>query len=47
MTKKAMIEFIEESKVVVNFSKSYFNHMLKEDVTRYYEYAVKYVESHR
>lgn len=42
MTKKAMIDYIEQSGMVLNFSRSYFNHMLKEGVERLYNSAVEY-----
>lgn len=41
-TKKDMIDYIEESGMVVGFSRSYFNHMLKSDVERFYSMAISY-----
>ena len=41
MTKKEMVNAIEESKMVINFSRSYFMSMLKEDVERIYKQVVK------
>lgn len=42
MSKKTMIDYIEQSGMVVNFSRSYFNKMLKERVERLYNMAVEY-----
>ena len=42
MTKKQMIDYIENSNMVINFSKSYFMHRLKKDVERFYNLAVEY-----
>lgn len=42
MTKIQMIDYIEKSNMVVNFSKSYFMHRLKKDVERFYNLAVEY-----
>lgn len=42
ITKKAMIDYIEGSHMVVNFSRSYFNHMLKSKVERFYIMAINY-----
>lgn len=41
MTKKEMVNVIENSKMVINFSRSYFMSMLKEDVERIYKQVVK------
>jgi hypothetical protein len=40
MTKKGMVNAIENSKMVINFSRSYFMSMLKEDVERIYKQVV-------
>ena len=37
-----MIDYIESSNMVINFSKSYFMHELKKDVERFYNLAVEY-----
>lgn len=42
MTKKEMIKVIKESGMVVDFSESYFNHMLKERVEHFYTMALEY-----
>ena len=42
ITKKAMIDYIEESHVVRNFSRSYFNHLLKKEVAWFYNKAIEY-----
>lgn len=42
MTKKEMIDYIEESGMVINFSRSYFNKMLRERVEELYTKAVRY-----
>lgn len=42
ITKKAMIDYIEDSGMVVNFSRSYFNHKLKSEVERFYNMAINY-----
>lgn len=42
MTKAQMIDYIEKSKMVVNFSKSHFNHYLKKDIERFYKMTVEY-----
>jgi hypothetical protein len=42
ITKKAMIDYIEQSGMVVGFSRSYFNHMLKEEVAWFYDKAIAY-----
>ena len=42
MTKKAMIDYIEQSGMVINFSRSYFNHLLKKQVEEFYQRAIKY-----
>ena len=41
-TKKAMIDYIEQSGMVVGFSYSYFSHMLKSDVEWFYNKAIEY-----
>ncbi len=46
LTKKAMIDFIEKSGMVLNFSRSYFEHRTKETTERYYIQAVEFV-SHK
>ena len=43
MTKKEMIKVIEESGMVINFSRSYFEKMLKEKVEGHYNRAVKFM----
>ena len=43
MTKKEMINYIEKSGMVIDFSRSYFEKMLKEKVEYFYNLAVKYV----
>ena len=40
MTKKEMIDYIEASGMVINFSRSYFNKMLRERVEDFYTRAV-------
>lgn len=45
MTKKQMIQVIKESNMVINFSKSYFNRLLKKDVERFYSMALHYAKS--
>ena len=42
ITKKAMIDYIEQSGMIIGFSRSYFNHMLKSDVERFYNMAISY-----
>ena len=42
MTKKTMIDYIEQSGMVINFSRSYFNHLLKKQVEEFYQRAIKY-----
>lgn len=42
ITKKAMIDYIEDSHMVINFSRSYFSHMLKSEVEWYYNKAIDY-----
>ena len=44
MTKNAMVNFIEASGMVVNFSRSYFMHMDKASVERFYKSAVAFTE---
>ena len=44
MTKTAMINYIEKTGMVLNFSRSWFNSMLKEEVIRFYEMAQAYAE---
>ena len=41
MTKKEMIDYIEESGMVINFSRSYFNKMLRARVEEFYNDAVR------
>lgn len=43
MTKAQMIEVIEKSNMVVNFSKSYFMRRDKEYVTRFYNMALAFI----
>ena len=47
MTKKEMINVIEKSGMVINFSRSYYEHSLKEDVERTYQKALAYMERHK
>lgn len=47
MTKKAMIDTIEKSGMVVDFSRSYLNHKLKTDIERLYYKAVAYMKKGR
>ena len=42
MTKKEMIDYIEASGMMINFSRSYFNKMLRERVEEFYTKAVHY-----
>ena len=42
MTKKEMIDYIEASGMVINFSRSYFNKMLRERVEEFYAQAVRF-----
>lgn len=42
MTKIEMIDYIEKSNMVIDFSKNYFMHKLKKDVERFYNLAVEY-----
>lgn len=42
MTKKEMIDYIEESGMVINFSRSYFNKMLRTRVEEFYNDAVRF-----
>ena len=42
MTKKEMIDYIEASGMVINFSRSYFNKMLRERVEDFYTRAVSF-----
>ena len=44
MTKKAMIDYIEQSQMVINFSRAYYNRQLKEQVAKTYHRAVEYVK---
>lgn len=46
MTKKAMIDYIEQSNVCANktFPRAMFNRMLKERVEEHYNYAVEYTK---
>lgn len=41
MTKKEMVNAIENSKMVINFSRSYFMSMTKDNVERIYKQVVK------
>lgn len=43
MTKKEMIDVIEKSGMVINFSRSYFMGLLKSKVERFYNDAVAYM----
>jgi hypothetical protein len=40
MTKKEMVNAIENSKMVINFSRSYFMSMTKDNVERIYKQVV-------
>ena len=42
MTKKEMIDYIEASGMVINFSRSYFNKMLRTRVEEFYNDAVRF-----
>ena len=42
MTKAKMIEYIEDSKMVIDFSKSYFMSRPKKYVERFYQMAINY-----
>lgn len=42
MTKKEMIDYIEESGMVINFSRSYFNKMLRARVEEFYNDAIRF-----
>ena len=42
MTKKEMIDYIEGSGMVINFSRSYFNKMLRARVEEFYNDAVRF-----
>lgn len=44
MTKKEMVNAIENSKMVINFSRSYFMSMTKENVERFYNQAIQFME---
>ena len=44
MTKKEMIDYIEASGMVINFSRSYFNKMLRERVEDFYTRAVRFCD---
>lgn len=46
ITKKAMIDFIEKSGKVINFSRSYFNHLLKWQVEYTYNHIKQWIEEH-
>lgn len=46
MTKTAMINYIEKTGMVLDFSRSRFNAMLKERVVYFYELAQAYAERH-
>lgn len=43
MSKKFMISVIKKSNMVINFSESYFNHLLKKDIERFYNMALRYM----
>lgn len=47
MTKAQMINYIEKSGMMVNFSRSYLEKRLKSEVERLYIMAVKYTASKR
>lgn len=47
MTKKQMIDYIEQSQMVINFSRAYYNRMLKEQVAKTYSQAVQYCLAHQ
>lgn len=47
MIKKFMIEEIKKSNMIINFSQSYFEHLLKKDVERYYYMALRYAEKNK
>ena len=42
MTKKEMIDYIEASGMVINFSRSYFNKMTRERVEEFYTKTVRF-----
>ena len=42
MTKREMIDYIEASGMVINFSRSYFNKMARERVEEFYTKAVRF-----
>ena len=42
MTQKEMIDYIEASGMVINFSRSYFNKMLRARVEEFYNDAVRF-----
>ena len=42
ITKKAMIDYIEQSGMVVGFSRGYFNRKLREEVEWFYNKAIEY-----
>jgi hypothetical protein len=44
MTKKQMIDLIERSGMVINFSRAYYNRMLKEQIKPIYERALAYIQ---
>ena len=45
MTKKAMIDYIETTKLVINFNRSYFMKQSKVDVERIYNRCKKTMEN--
>ena len=42
MPKKEMLDYIEASGMVINFSRSHFNKMLRERVEEFYAQAVRF-----
>lgn len=47
MTKVEMINVIEKSGMVINFSRSHFMGRLKADVERFYKMALEYIEKNK
>ena len=47
MTKAQMVNVIEESNMVVNFSRSYFMRRDKEYVTRFYNMALEFMSKNK
>ena len=42
MTKKEMIDYIEASGMIINFSRNYFNKMTRDRVEEFYTKAVRF-----